>query len=1822
MSTNYNPFNRYTSKVKRFNIPLPEYEFYHKSSSEESVDRKFIGRERISERLKNWLTDEKTHGGSYLITGYRGIGKSSFVGKILYEICLTESVTTRLLGLCIFAFLSFTLFYFFYKVLNTLTLQAIYWYLGVLIIGGGVLMGIISWIYTYWYKIKNYMQKVAFAYSIFIKGNIKRSHLLQQLRGDWEKIRKEIYSADIRNKRCDNLIVKINLGHEVLNEKDILCLIANGLYEKYKNFVYSPIANIRCWFLRTIFTFAFAFFLAWGWYTYLDESIWNFIIKQQWQSFINFHQIFPSVWLSCMLIITCLIISYWIGNKLISYFAYSQTVVLNKLCFLNERINSSVNTDANIKTNAIINLLGITFGHNRKRTYQLASVREMEQELIDILERNSKLFFHPSFFIVFDELDKIDLEERDNWDKEKNWDSVSPEYTNEENFPGGGTSRKRKENVLKLLANMKLFISTAHAKFIFISGRELYDAYLADLSDREFSISSVFNGIIYVESFCTSDENQKEIVSNTETYICKQLIPLKYLRKQYIERYHNYILNNGTSKFEKINIDLKLYYKYLITEIYKYTTPDGKIDKSYEQNIMCIDKAIILLYHFSNYLYHISNGSPKKLGLYFEKYVRSNLSSKKFSKIDDMLDKEEIEISNSSVHKTKYYLSFGYLDQRKIGFVHYLSFPVTQAIIDNANQFGDKLLVSGSFLIDHIYKHHNCGFSWRNLEHTPELLEVYRIPELRVFINSIISYLTQTHLLPISCGLYQFKFRKKISEEISMSSKFSEEISALFNFTLDESLSVKRHYTELLTYYTRKASTNDKKSYHVIAGIHHILADLYLSDEEYNKAIFEYQTAIEAMEEEIHINKEINDPHYASHILFLIRIMLKLGLTYEKRKTFETAYVTYNELVCKLINYRYLNEENLGLKYIIKKTNQWPGHQAVLYQNQYEWQEITENEDYIKKIRPAIKNQIEDDAFSVNGEDIITEFAHQMTTDKSSIIMRLSLLEDIRLVYQALLAKLFVLEKIELGGITRANINVVESEYIYLHLATNEKDKFIISADFFRKLGDIMYYKNGLIGKDVDLFFPGLFYWGIDINKEILDYCNEKNCYNVKNDLTKFVSSLPYNGIDKFDNFTELIEKLKKQSNKLSYSAEEWTIFEDFLSSLYISLKEIQYSKVYSCNVHREKLWKKNRRLPCYACKYYNRSLTVLLKNFFCKPMEENLSQEDHIDSKSIIVLYHLFTQSTKVSSRLNYLMQLGDTLDSMGNVQLSCADLEDDNITETFLSAFFNDFELLNTSKVKPIDKEESQLKTSELSALLKNYREKNQNGTNLNKIEKTILYYWEASEYYKGANELKKAADCLKKILQVFLNFIIIHSKHIEKINIINSYIHDIRTKIVKIALLHLYSHYEYINITEIQKIKWVLYVQMYENISLNRLSIFPDIEEIMLVYYEILLKISHYDDKHKLRLSYIYHNFIFSSIRLESTIYERVLSIRFRALLNREILNQIIITSLPSLKNSFDYMNHHFPKQFCKFILRYLDENLTLTDLLGNYSNSIERILEIDDSKEKNVAIKRKCQLLEFLVDDSIYCLTKILETITPFTSTTLFSNSFIAEIHELLFEWNQVFDSLYTFYRLIDYPNDMLSTKICSGEKSCKYKEKEQFTQENKDTSNKLEKCPRNIMCKYKLCFNPHELIRKQILQTEKEIMDDIHKRLKDHERLFLSEVFFNRVLSNIGKSNIRFTLTNYSAEVAVKRYRQAKDMHCEGKSYKDMIMKMHFLDDDLNNDTIQFNSAIERHLINCDYIDNKIEDLLKIFETSSLYDVENFISDNVTSLPLTDYRFNE
>lgn len=437
--------------------------------------------------------------------------------------------------------------------------------------------------------------------------------------------------------------------------------------------------------------------------------------------------------------------------------------IKRKLKYLIDRLNAEIQTESNRKFN--YKYVGLDFGlfSGKRKRYPIIDERELEFELLGLLENISsipKFLVRPQFVFVFDELDKIEPHHNTSIaDKEEQ----STFYRKGDTLLSKEFLRKRQQKISKLLSNLKHFLNTAHAKFIFLAGREMYDAALSETSDRDSFIGSIFHEVLYLNSFLTdpSDFRKRDITSLTEVYICQFLFPDGWKGQKTLKGYNQYL----KEFFEEDSIENDKQEQYLLKEKRR--------------------KVIVTLQNFITYVTYRSSGAPKKIAHLFEGQIEQG---------------SKTELENNSFNLTvgrnsdNSYLVFNYYDQYICGMITNIQTPFLLSISRNMQDLGDKLLVSTTYLIDHLYKFHRSGFAWRNLEITPEIIDINKAPELRKFINNIIQHLSKVHLQEIVSGLFNFKFHNKIANEISYVSKISESQSAAFNFTLDESLEIKQHY--------------------------------------------------------------------------------------------------------------------------------------------------------------------------------------------------------------------------------------------------------------------------------------------------------------------------------------------------------------------------------------------------------------------------------------------------------------------------------------------------------------------------------------------------------------------------------------------------------------------------------------------------------------------------------------------------------------------------------------------------------------------------------------------------------------------------------------------------------------------------------------------------------------------------------------------------------------------------------------------------------------------------------------------------------------------
>lgn len=1461
---------RFFSNLHNVIIPLYGFNHYHHANNCEENIEGFIGRDSIIDKLSAWLKDSEgtKYSGAYLITGYRGMGKSSFVHKAVE-------------------------------------------------------------------KLK-------------------------------EEQKKEIHGINWKPNNAKYVTVTVNVGNELLSTKELLGMACKVAYKRFHE-----ITNGTLWLYYRLNTFiaTILILIAIAVLTYLA-------LKEAANSRTSIIDLFFGTELKTFPIYVFAIVAALFSGRI----ANSALGALWKLTgweklvsvghikhlweYLIERIDADVtlNSETGAVPQSVLHDFGMFFKFGRNVSYPIADVPEMQEMLVDLLNLIDKHYCHIHFIFIIDELDKISPK-----DEERR---LMPEYNTSNSVNGDSSNQSRQKALSDLLANMKYFISSSKAKFVFVAGYDMYDETLSDISSREFNIHSIFNGHINVSSFFRRTNHYSGVESMIEQYLCHLLIDNDHRNgKEYLRDYAAYCRKQWNAQglykgCEKWNV--------------------------YER---ILERRIVFLHNFLTYLVYMSNGSPKKLAMYIEKYVRSRNRLDEKMVRDKKLGKD-YDV-NLGMGNSEYYLFFDSRNVQRISFVNYLIYPMIQNLVDKSNIYNDKLLVSTSFMISNLYKFHKSGFSMRNLEYMPELLDINKMPELRDFIGGIVDFLTQTHIDESVMSLYKYKFPMHLSEEITFFSKTSEEISYLFNFSHDELLSVKNLYMRQLKHY-------EKEKYEVmaVASLHHMLGDIYMLEENYELAIYEFQEALVSLFRQGTMDIETlpylkKEP---SRILFFIRLSLKLGLAYEKRKTYDTAYLTYEHLVRKLLEYK---EELVGTKQISKCSLQ-------------------------------------------------------------NLQNKLSIFNDIRITYLAPLAKLFVLEKMDLGGFTSTNIKQAESEFNELVRLADENAS-ILSVDFNTKLGDIMYYRN----KDEDI-------------RSSWDNVDQKHIAEKRQ---------------------ECKERVDTVKGKL--------------------------------------------HLPCSACLWYNKAImTVIEKYIFTKISSKTYAAKR---SKSLFFLDILLNKdvngilSTLGTTPLKIILK---SLVGMGNCLLSCSQkIENKNQQEANLHRFYD---ILHKASVSYVQNEECNSVKQDITI---DFGKKEE--LPLSSFMKSQLYYWGAALLYEMIGEYKAAHSVYCQMLDSIQTCL--PATGFKASEEMLSFCHFIAVKSIQDS----YKHYGHINTTEIDSFKRMLNLNLITDISLDDLSNSPDIEIVLYKYYNICFMSDNQDMIFKV-LNHVLKTRQLGCDKIISCLVQNIQNMRFKEVVNEQILFML----MPGFREAF-YEGKHDVMTTLQIFDTYLYNNEGFDSIMSHLKwNICDEVSSNDDNR---------FQLLIYLITDSLFCLNKVTDILSPLYSTTLYNNMYIGECYEREFVWNHLLISL----REILYFADS--------------KDKNHFIT--------------GFQKRYKYKFNE---------KTVQAVFAHISKYITYlptwYEWKALSESPVEIVYDKICPSSHRYLTSTYLIGNAVDYYHKAVEMHTGGKTYKEMMSTLYFLEDDLFNNSCYFKFALELYCLNNGHIQKKIDSLERsYYRNKGLFEINNYLN---------------
>jgi hypothetical protein len=1408
-----------------------------------------------------------------------------------------------------------------------------------------------------------------------------------------KKKKEEINNKD--NKQKDKIAIN-DLEKKIKREKEKRASLRNVFFTAYlkeqpfddnnKYLIYADRAINRTWFYMLNFP---SFFWEKG---YATEGVPMDEILRRKENY-N-HAPINYAWL--LIFFSCYLLGYLLLKSRLFTTHYT---IKRQLRLLNESI--TYNVEQEIEAN--YERAGGNAGIKKRRSRMIADEREIEKELQDILNNIRKIpsfMARPSFVIVFDELDKVTPEEHEVSSKEEH-------EKHKETMFASDSTRERQAIILKLLSNMKYFLSTANAKFIFIAGREMYDMYLADIADRNNHFGSIFNDVIFVPSFFTdmTPYRQGDITALVEKYVCSHLIPANYSSAEWT---------------------LKEYKKYLRKEIFSEAA--GLENK--KQIERKIHKIIATLQQFIIYLSHTSKGAPKKMIQVFESFVKAY----------DSYYFKDMHLVVKRLRNTQFFLTFDYYDQYSIGMTSYLVSPVIHHLTNsNIQEHSDKLLVSTLHFVDYLLKFHNHNFSRRNLDISPEIIEINRSPELKTIISDIMILFERTHLRKPIISLYEFKFNTVLAQDIFFISKMDDRFSAQFNFSLDESLELKHYYQKLLK--EKQAEYKEFKNYggdyvSSIASLQFVLGDLHFLDDELDKAALYYKDSLHLLHEKL--KEDVNKENLELIYLF-IRNQLKLAYLYEKRKQPEFAYLLYGDIVKLLVKVRDFDLKDIGIDV------RQDGKEFIMIKQQNTFAPSNSNDNYSKFIETP-PYQFSDEPIYNNYDEAKVRKMNfsQITTKTQEMMYKNMTFEGLQLVYLPLLAKLQILEKRYSAGILKRDVDLIEKEFEFLIRTIKHSELRILTADFYSKIGDILYYKNNVWGKqcNTDKF-------KIHISNNAYRYYKKAFIGLI---LDEDEDETKYEEKQIFDILKEKAQLMENQTNA-KYCSVMARVFSN-LGDYFFQLNPKQCQK---CN--------RSEKTKC----------------------DFNTIYEDGID--------HARQPKRFWESWWDFFNSNISIVDFQHQIE----NLKLDNIEYAFI---FNSLSM----------------KFYERANLFK------QSAFQITKILSCFKYYYELKEL--SFNLLIEDNTCPQALTNSL-------AESLWTIKFFFNGRENGKTKIrfniiAQKALRSVYTSYNNLHLFEILKRRkdYELFNKPYgkNHIPLYYIQVDGEISRIRIITKGLELNFA---NNKAYAIKNLYAQYITSPYHINYCISARVYRLKLKATLNWK--------AFEVMKNNVDSEREDIYYNILKI--------LTKTASVEN--NDIRNIFETVD-------FQNFFEVLEMLIADSIFCFVEILRLIKTAGDSYLFGHGFFAKIYNHLAVWANMYES----FNQIE--NCLIGQEI-----------------QNENLKNAVEQC---------------------VNGTNRDIVIQIlsNKKIDEYLVKFLGKDFRKQISGY------------YFRQQALSHYYQSIETHSGGRAYLNMLEKFYFIKGDYDDATGHFNVAVERFRINnTDVYSKNIKELEEISKLSSLFDMENY-----------------
>ena len=542
-------------------VPLLGHHAQHEASAD-LRNYNFVGREHLTKDLITILNETRNTKGCYLISGFRGSGKTSLINKVLGLYARGAAGSSWLPAES--------------GNINSFKLK--------LLLARGRDKLIAS---SRSEKNTSLTDHFIALIDHFLSGIIVRFNRLPPT----TTIKKNIFSQLI--------IVKINLGQGAsLDSKDVLFNTTTLLYQKLRG---------KHRFIRLMPCSITAFFTTWvvinfisGWFNAWVSALLPPCKNSAgcWLPLINDHWI---NWVAYGLIVTVAVYYIW------TRYLPTTARVIHLLAHLNKRMTYTIEVNQAVQHSR--------FSFSRKETMPPLNARQIENELLFILKECRKAPQLPGrldIVFVFDELDKIAHRRSSDDSNTAHPASVGPT----QHASVGRDLHERKKKVDDLLSALKNFMTQGHARFFFIAGREMLDSYQAERGSTSSLYESLFTRIFEVPSLLTdaSDHNQQRMHSLMEVYVCRKLMDPDvaiYLWLMYTHRHRN----NDPCWKEDLHRKL-MYSPFCLRTYYHFLTIVSGVDGNEAQRI------VLGLRNFIQFLTLHSWGNPKRMESLFINFTK------------------------------------------------------------------------------------------------------------------------------------------------------------------------------------------------------------------------------------------------------------------------------------------------------------------------------------------------------------------------------------------------------------------------------------------------------------------------------------------------------------------------------------------------------------------------------------------------------------------------------------------------------------------------------------------------------------------------------------------------------------------------------------------------------------------------------------------------------------------------------------------------------------------------------------------------------------------------------------------------------------------------------------------------------------------------------------------------------------------------------------------------------------------------------------------------------------------------------------------------